>query len=89
MASDKMSVIIENEHPLPITVSDRDMVAVGVEDGSLPSLDEFKAHGARIRQRRESLDWSGAGADVEREVPSPHKEQTIVVVVSLTTGHST
>jgi len=34
-----MSLVVENESELSITVSEKDMIAVGVEEGILPSLD--------------------------------------------------
>ena len=38
-----MSLVVENEGVLPITITERDVLAAGVEEGILPTLDDCLA----------------------------------------------
>ena len=37
------SIVVENESALPVTVSEKDLIAAGVDEGALPSLEECSA----------------------------------------------
>ena len=54
-----MSLVVENEGVLPITITERDVLAAGVEEGILPTLDDCLAV---LRQQVtfcKGLDWTG------------------------------
>ena len=76
-----MSLVVENESGLPVTVTPKDMIAVGTGEGTIPSLDAFAA----IQEKQETfcraIDWSGAGQDSQRVVESPRVGTAIVVVI--------
>ena len=76
-----MSIVVENDSSLPITLSERDKLAAGVGEGVIPSLDSCA--NVMIRQDRFSrgLDWSGNGKDTERVVNGPNPDIAIVVVL--------
>ena len=76
-----MSIVIENESSLHITISEQDKLAAGVEDGVIPSLDSCA--NVMIRQDRFSrgLDWSGNGKDAQRVVSSQNPGIVIIVVL--------
>ena len=66
---------------LPITVTERDDIAVGVGEGVIPSLEACAAVHEKQAQFHQGLDWNGAGKDTERQVESPEKGYSIVIVV--------
>ena len=76
-----MSLIVENESALPITVSEKDMIAAGTEEGALPSLDACAVVQAKQESFCRGLDWAGAGEDTERVVTSSREDGAIVVVI--------
>ena len=76
-----MSIVVENESPLSITVTERDMIAAGVNEEELPTLDTCTAIQAQQERFVNALDWSGAGHDEERIVSSPDSEKLVVVKV--------
>ena len=76
-----MSLVVENESPLPTTVTENDKVAVNEKEGSTLSLDSCAAIHWKQATFCQALDWSGAGKDTERVVPSPKLEEAIVVVI--------
>ena len=78
---DRMSIVVENESPLPVTVTDQDAIAAGTEEGSLPTLEACAMIQSQQEEFQNALDWSGAGADSERVVPSPVRSREVVVVV--------
>ena len=78
-----MSIIVENESPLPVTVTEKDMLAVGFEEESVPSLDACAAVQDDQRKFCKAMDWTGAGADTERTAKSTRDDQEIVVVTHL------
>ena len=75
-----MSLVVENDSPLPITVSERDVIAVGVAEESVPSLDACVAVQDEQRKFRGAMDWTGTGVDIERIADSDCKDQEIVIV---------
>jgi len=75
--------VVENESPLPITVSEKDMLAVGVDEEGVPSLDACAAVQDDQRTFCRAMDWTGAGADTERIAESARKDQEIVIVTHL------
>ena len=79
--SEYRSAAVENEWPLPSTVTRRDMMAVGTEEGVLPTFDDGVAVLKKQIRFQSSLDWSGAGEDAERVVESPQEDRAIVVVI--------
>ena len=66
---------------LPITVTEKDAIAVGAEEGSIPSLDACALVQSRQEKFCETLDWTGPGVDTVKEVPSPRIDRSIVVVI--------
>ena len=51
---------------MPLVVSDRDTIAVGVEEGSLPSEEACSWYEAQRVKFQRGLDWTGCGKDSER-----------------------
>ena len=76
-----MSLVVENESALSLTVTERDPIAVGAEEGTLPSLESCAVVHAKQRSFCQALGWGGAGGDSERVVESPRVDQAIVVVI--------
>ena len=76
-----MSLVVENESVLPITVTEKDFIAAGVEEGVLPSLDACEAVQVKQETFCRTIDWAGSGKDIERVVDSPREDRVIVVVV--------
>ena len=72
-SAELMSLVVENEAMLPITVTERDDIAVGVGEGVIPSLEACAAVHEKQAQFHQGLDWNGAGKDTERQVESPEK----------------
>ena len=75
-----MSLVVENEGVLPITITDRDVLAAGVEEGILPTLDDCLAV---LRQQVtfcKGLDWKGGDKDAIKVVKSPKEDAAIVVI---------
>ena len=62
-ARDRMSIVVENESPLPVTVTDQDAIAAGVEEGSLPNLESCAMMQSKQEEFQKALDWCGAGTD--------------------------
>ena len=83
-AGEHMSVVVENESPLSITIAETDMIAIGVEEGTLPSLDAYAIIPAKQEKFGQSLDWSGAGKDSQKEIQSQPNGATIVVCLLYT-----
>ena len=76
-----MSVVVENESALPITVTEKDMLTVGVEEGTVPTLDACLSVQCQQEKFYRTLDWAGSGQDVVRVVPSPVEDKAIVLVM--------
>ena len=80
-AREQMSVVVENESSLPITISEEDLLVIGVGEDEIPSVETCAA----VQNQRENfyslIDWKGVGKDCVREIPSPVKEERIVVVI--------
>jgi hypothetical protein len=76
-----MSLVVENESVLPITVSEQDFIAVGVKEGTIPSLEAY----SKVQEVQEefcrSLDWSGKAQDVEKVIQDSERSQAIVVII--------
>jgi hypothetical protein len=75
-----MSLVVENEGVLPITITERDVLAAGVEEGILPTLDDCLAV---LRQQVtfcKGLDWKGGDKDAIKVVKSPKEDAAIVVI---------
>ena len=68
------SIVVENESALPITVSEKDFIAAGVDEGALPSLEECAAVQRRQGEFLRNLDWSSKRADTIKVVPSPKRD---------------
>ena len=81
-ATDRMSVVVENESALPITVTDTDVIAVGVSEDDVPSLESCRVVCEKQASFAQSLDWEGGGKDEIREVKSPRPDRAIVVLVN-------
>jgi hypothetical protein len=80
-ANEFMSLVVENDSELPVTFSEQDFLAVGVGEGSAPSLEAYtKVHAVQEEFCR-SLDWDGTSQDVEKTISSPKKDQMIVIVI--------
>jgi hypothetical protein len=79
-SGDRMSIVVENESPLPVTVTEKDMLAVGVDEDGVPSLDACAAVQDDQRKFCRAMDWKGAGADTERIAESAREDQEIVIV---------
>jgi hypothetical protein len=76
-----MSLVVENESVLPITVSEQDFIAVGVSEGTTPSLEAYSKVQAVQEEFCRSLDWSGKNQDVEKVIQDPKKDQVMVVII--------
>ena len=62
-SDDRMMVVVENESVLPITVTEKDAIAVGAEERSVPSL-EACALAQRYQEKFcGTLDWTGPGEE--------------------------
>ena len=77
----EMSLVVENESPLPMTITESDKIAVGLSEDDIPSLESCQLVDRQQETFCKALDWKGGGKDVSREVPSPRDDQTIVIVV--------
>ena len=82
------SVVVENESGLPVAVDETDLLAIGISEEEVLSLQE--CHDVLNKQNafKRALDWSefavdcsGSPADSIRVVPSPRSDQDIVVIV--------
>ena len=78
-----MTLVVENESVLPITVTEKDVIAGGTEEGAIPTLDSCAAIQGQQEKFCQALDWVGSGEDTEREVTSPRADRAIVVVVHM------
>ena len=78
---DCMSLVVGNESPLPVTVTERDVIAVGAEEGSMPSLEACATVQCKQEEFCCALYWAGTGFDSERVVASPVRSRAIVVVI--------
>ena len=67
------SVIVDNESALPVTVSEKDLIAIGLEEGDAPLLDECRAVHQKQDEFIRNLDWTGKGKDTARGVLSPKR----------------
>ncbi len=79
-SGERMSLVVENEGVLPITITERDVLAAGVEEGILPTLDDCLAV---LRQQVtfcNGLDWKGGDKDAIKVVESPKEDAAIVVI---------
>ena len=79
-SGERMSLVVENEGVLPITITERDVLAAGVEEGILPTLDDCLAV---LRQQVtfcKGLDWKGGDKDAIKMVKSPKGDAAIVVI---------
>ena len=74
-AKEFMSLIIENESVLPITVSEQDFLAIGTGEGSVPPLEAYAEVQTTQEEFCRSLDWSGKDQDIEKTIESPVKDQ--------------
>ena len=83
----EMSLCIENESPLPVTITEKDQIAVAMSQEEMPTYEEC----AQLQGRREKfhslIDWQGGGEDVIREVTSPWEDHIILVVIHLSLIH--
>ena len=81
-----MSIAIENESPLPIVLTDVDPLAVGIEEGTLPTMLDY----CRVVQQRasfiEQLDWRGGVKDRIREIDSGKPDRAVVLAVHVRPG---
>ena len=80
-AGESMSLVVENASGLPITISEKDVLAAGVEEGELPTLEACAAVQDQQEKFCQALDWSGGSKDEERIVASPNDDQSIVVMI--------
>ena len=78
--SEWISVVLENESPLPIQITERDFIAICTKEGETPTLDECALVHYQQQSFCKALDWSGQGKDSQREVPSPRSELIVVVI---------
>ena len=76
-----MSVVVENEWEVPVTVTERDWIAAAAPEGGLPTLEACATVQAHRAEFCKSLDWAGIGKDTERQVASPKEGYAIVVVI--------
>ena len=81
LMQDYMSLVAENESPLPVTVTERDVIAAGAEEGSMPALEICATIQCKQEEFCRALDWAGTGSDSERAVSSPDCSRAIVVVI--------
>eukprot|EP00973_Karenia_brevis_P029344 4046520-Karenia_brevis.AAC.1 len=79
-AKQSSSVVVENEPPLPITITERDFVAVGCNQEEIPTLEACTRVLAAQDQFCQALDWSGVGKDTEKVVSSP-KDGTATLIM--------
>jgi hypothetical protein len=66
-SGEHMSIIVENKSSLPVTVTERDMLAVGVGHESIPTLDACAAVQDDQRQFSQAMDWTGGSRKGYRE----------------------
>ena len=57
-AKETMSVVVENTSPLPIMIADDEVIAVGMPEEELPTLDECAAVQEKQRKFCEKVDWN-------------------------------
>ena len=66
-----MSVIVANEAPLAITITEEDTLAIdpiGVGEDEVVSLEDCAALIERQEKFHQSLDWNGKAKDEAREI---------------------
>ena len=80
-AEEHVSLLVENESELPITVTERDLIAAGVEEGVLPSLDVCASIQAKQESFCRAIDWTGEGKDSEKVVSGMNDGTAIIVVI--------
>ena len=76
-----MSIVIENESALPVTLTENDFLAVGVEEEDIPSIESCAILYGKRERFLSLIDWTGAGKDQVREVVSPKKDTKLLVVI--------
>ena len=76
-----MSIGLENESVLRITLSERDMLAVGVSENHIPSIEAFQETLLKQKKFQETLNWTGEGLDEVRTITPADRDELIVVVV--------
>ena len=81
---DSFSVVVENESPLPLTVSEQDFIAVGVEEGGVPTLAACR----EVLQHQKDFVRAVSGTQGDEElgdvvslIQSPKPDQEIALVV--------
>ena len=70
-----MSLVVENDAPLPLTVTERDLVAVEKAEDDIPTLESCAVIHAKQEAFTKALDWTGAGKDTERQIESPRQDK--------------
>ena len=75
-----MSLIVENESPLGVTVCEDDMIAIGSEIVE-PSSEACKETLLAQKSFAKKLDWRGGAQDAAREIESPDPTKRIVLVI--------
>jgi hypothetical protein len=80
-AKEFMTLVVENESPLPITISEQDFLAVGVGEGEIPPLEAYSQIHAAQEEFSRGLKWKGKGKDEERMIDSLRKDRMIIIVI--------
>ena len=80
-AGSEMCIVIENESPLPITITEKDHIAVGTSPDDVPTFEACALIQARREKFHGLIDWKGGGEDTVREVPSLQPGKAIIIVV--------
>lgn len=79
--SETMSIVVENESSLPLTITEEDRVAIGASEGEVPSLESLAVIQDRRAQFHAAVDWKGGGEDVFKEVPSTDSRYDVYIVI--------
>ena len=72
---ERMSLVVANEAEMPVTITENDYVAVGVEEGTLPTLEECMSLRTHQEKFLDTLDWKGSAADFERVIVSGREQE--------------
>jgi hypothetical protein len=80
-----MTLVVENESPLPITISEQDLLAIGVGEGEIPSLEAYSQIHAVQEKFSSEIKWKDKGKDEgkdeERRIDSLRKDRMIIIVI--------
>ena len=80
-AKEEMSICVENESPLPITITEKDCLAAGTREEEVPTLESCALFQAQREKFYSLIGWKAGQPDRVRQVESPQQDRVILVVI--------